>query len=242
VKYLIYRWILATYFNFVLILSFITADGCKQLDFYGIYLTNWNVVLNALTSLFGAVLVTLYYKRKMTFDDESREMTKTLKAYWILSNLSTVVSISLSCVYWPLIHTGRDKGLNDALTHAGNAIVYLVDIFVRACPARYGHFIYPLGFGVFYAFVFSVPYTLLGGIDRDFKNYIYSVLDWKNNTSGALTFASATIVFLTVMHFVLTFLASTRIYIHQRLKSRKAEQSSTANGNNHHFDNPSFNS
>lgn len=239
-KYLIYRWILATYFNFVLVLSFITAGECKQLDFYAIYLTNWNVMLNAFSSLFGAILVALYYNGKLKLDDN--KMTNTLKVYWLFTTLSTVACISLSCIYWSLIYTGRDKGLNDALTHGGNAIVFLVDVFVIAHPPRYGHFVYPLAFGIFYGFLFSLPYTLLGGTDRDFNNFIYSVLDWKNNTKSACIFALATIAFLIFMHFVLTFLASTRVYLHRRLQSRKAtfQSSGSATNDSRAFENPTF--
>lgn len=236
---MIYRWALASYFIFVLALSIATAEGCKQLDFYGIYLTNWNVVLNASSSLLGAVLVAMYYKGKMKFGDDSKSMTSALKVYWLLSTLSTVVSVSLSCVYWPLIYTGKDKGLNDSLTHAGNAIVLIVDIFVNGHQPRYGHFIYPLSFGVFYAFVFSLPYTVLGGTDRYFENHIYAVLDWTNNSSGAFTFASLTIFFLTFMHFVLTSFGHTRIHLHRRIKSRQSDQSAEST-TNHQFDNPSF--
>lgn len=177
-------------------------------------------MMNALSSLFGSVLVTLYYQKVITFEDESMDMPKSLKVYWLLSNLSSVVSISLSCIYWPLIYNGRDKGLNDSLTHAGNAVFMLLDLFINAHPPRYGHFIYPLTFGAFYAFVFSLPYTLLGGTDRDLNNFIYSVLDWKSNTKGALTFAILTLVFLTIMHCVLSFLASMRVWIGGKIKTR----------------------
>jgi hypothetical protein len=149
-------------------------------------------------------------------------MSKMQKAYWLLSTISTVVSISLSCVYWPLIYNGRDKGLNDSLTHAGNALFWLVDIFVNAKPPRFGHFIYPLSFGFFYGYLFSFPYTMLGGTDRDLKNFIYSVLDWKKNPTGAFTFATSTIVFLTTMHFIVNFFMSTRIHIHNWLKRKSS--------------------
>lgn len=218
VRYLIYRALLATYFVFVFVLSLFTAEGCKQLSWYAIYLTNWNVVLNAVTAVFGAVVVALYYKRRIRFDDETKVMPSSFKAYWLLSLLSCCVSISLSLVYWPLIYDGRDKGVNDALTHAGNALVWFVDLFVIAHPPRFGHFVYPLGFGVFYAYLFSLPYTLLGGTDRDFHNFIYSVIDWRGKTTGALAFSFAIIVFLTVMHFVLNGFATLRIKIHQRLR------------------------
>lgn len=176
--------------------------------------------MNAFSSIFGAVLVTLYYQKKIKFESARKQMPMVFKAYWLLATLSTVVSVSLSCVYWPLIYNGRDKGLNDSLTHAGNALVFVIDIFINAHPPRFGHFIYPLGFGVLYAFVFSLPYTLLGGTDRDLQNFIYSVLDWTKKPSAALSFALATIIFLTIMHFVLTFLAVTRIYLHNYISSR----------------------
>lgn len=220
-KYLIYRIVLASYFIFVFALSLYTAEELKQTSFYAIYLTNWNVILNTFSSLFGAVLVAIYYRRQITFDDDNRSMTTSFKAYWLLSNLSTVVCISLSLVYWPLIYTGRDKGLTDDLTHAGNAIVLFIDIFFNAHPPRFGHFVYPLGMGIVYSYLFSLPYTLLGGTDRDFNNFIYSVLDWTNDFNGALTFSLATMFFLIFMHFVLTILATARVLLYEKRKSRR---------------------
>lgn len=197
-------------------------------------------MLNATTSLFGAVLVTQYYKRRITFSGENKCTPNVFKLYWLLSNLSTTVCIALSCVYWPLLYVGRDKGLNDSLTHAGNAIVLLVDIFIVAHPPRYGHFIHPLMFGILYGFAFSLPYTLLGGTDRDFKNFIYSVLDWRNNANAAFTFALSTILFLVVMHFIVSSLGHLRIFLHQRFMSRKSTVQSTQPDDNHQTDNPSF--
>lgn len=180
-------------------------------------------MLNALAAIFGAVLVGFYYRKKFEFEDETSEMPKSFKVYWLLSLLSACVSISLSCVYWPLIYVGRDKGLNDALTHAGNAIVFFVDIFVNGHPPRFGHFIYPMSFGIFYGFCFSLPYTLLGGTDRDYNNFIYSVSDWTHKPKDAFIFSLAVIVFLTVMHFILTAFMTLRIYICQRLRSANDE-------------------
>ena len=212
----------------MLFLSIATAASCGQTRFYLIFLTNWNVVLNAMSSVLGAVLVTCYYRKILEFE-ESRKMSKALKIFWVSSLLSTVVSISLSCVYWPLIYTGRDKGFNDALTHAANAIFMFVDVFISASPYRYGLFIYPLGFGVFYAYVFSVFYVVFGGNDRDNNNYIYSVLDWNNHTMAALTFSTATIVFLIFIHFVISSLLHLRIYFHRKLSEKQnIEQTSSS--------------
>jgi hypothetical protein len=104
-----------------------------------------------------------------------------------------------------------------------------VDIFVTAFPPRFGHVVYVILFGLFYC-GFSVIYTVSGGTDRDYKNYIYSVLDWNQNTKGALTFAAATLVFLALMHFVITTLILLRIKFFNYMCKRNAScENSTDN-------------
>ena len=220
----------AAYFIFVVILSLFTAGECKQLKFYAIYLTNWNVVLNGTSALFGAILITFYYRGKIRLEND--KMPNVFKLYWLLVTSSTVLSATISGIYWPFIYVGRDKGLNDALSHAGNTIFMIIDIFINAHPPRFGHFIYPLSFGMFYVFIFSIPYTLLGGTDRDYNNFIYSVLDWRNNTSGALSFSLAAIVFIIMTHFVLTSFGVFRLYISKVMKSRKTEPERSTNEEN----------
>ena len=110
----------------------------------------------------------------------------------------------------------RDKGLNDALTHAVNAIILFLDLFINANPPRYCHFIHNLWFGLCYA-IFSIFYTICGGINRDSEPFIYSVLNWKYDTSGASLFAFLTLVFLVLMHFALTFCVQLRIWIYKKM-------------------------
>lgn len=177
-------------------------------------------MMNALSSLIGAILKTLHYNNKMTSNSEPHksQMTKTLKLYWLLSHLSTVVSIGVSLAYWPS-YDGRDAGLNDALTHAGNSIILFADTFIHARPPRYGHFIYPLSFGIIYILVFSLPYQLLGGLNRDYKNYIYPSLDWINNTKTAVRSAILLNSSFVIIHLVITFSIVVRIYLHSKCKS-----------------------
>jgi hypothetical protein len=101
-----------------------------------------------------------------------------------------------------------------------NAIVNFCDIFFNAQPARFGHVIYPLLFGLFYC-VFSIIYTVAGGVERDGKNYIYSILDWNEHTLDAIVFALATIVFLSLMHLFLTVCVKIRIFIYKRIVMSK---------------------
>lgn len=221
-KYLIYEWTFAAYFNFVLILSIYTAGDCKQLDFYLIYLTNWNVMLNALSSIFGATLATLHYNNKITFildtAPDNNRMTKMLKVHWLLSNLSTILSICVSLAYWPS-YNGRDAGLNDFLTHGGNSVILFLDTFIHARPARYGHFIYPFSFGIFYAVAFSLPYQLFGGLNRDYKNYIYPSLDWTNNTKTAVKSTAMLLASLVIVHLIIMVSINARAYLYNKYKS-----------------------
>lgn len=179
-------------------------------------------MLNAFSSLFGAITKTLYYKNRIKFninnEPDKVRMTKLLKVHWLLSNLSTIVSISVSLAYWPT-YNGRDAGLNDVLTHAGNSVILFADTFIHARPPRYGHFIYPLCLGIIYEVIFSLPYQLFGGLNRDYKNYIYPSLDWTNNTKGAIISSLMLNASLVIVHIIITFLMSVRLYVYDKLKS-----------------------
>lgn len=182
-------------------------------------------MLNSFSSLFGALLITLYYRRSKEFD-KNQTMPKLFKFYWVAATLSVAVSTSVTTVYWPFSYTGSDKGLNDALTHAVNSAILVLDVFVNAHPPKFGHFIFPLCFGVTYGFIFSVPYTFLGGTDRWYNNYIYPSLDWKGETSTAFIFTFSTIILMSVMHLVVSLLAMLRIFIHKKIGLTKEIQKS----------------
>lgn len=223
-----------------------TAGRCEQLAWYIIYLTNWNVILNTISSLFMAIVQTSFHRQLFRIADCDNDkvnlgISRILKTQWALWILSLVVSVSLSLVYWPLIYTGKDKGLNDALTHAGNAIVNVVDLFVVAFPARFGLFVWPLSLGTVYALGFSLPYALAGGKNRHGFHYIYNVTDWLEKPGGALIFTVSTLTFLTIMHCVLTCLMILREKIHKRMIDRKKNEIVQKNQHQmENHDNPTF--
>lgn len=233
-KYSIFRWILAIYFNFVLLLSIFSAEDLKL---YGIYLTNWNVVMNASSSLMGAVLVSLYCNRTITFKDKRDGMSKILKVYWLLSAISPPLCLSVTCLYWTLIYNEHDTGLNNSLTHAGNAIVLIIDVCVNAHPPRYGLFIYPMIVGASYGFVFNCLYTILGGTNENSENFVYSILDWNKNAVSAFMMSSVATVLVSTLHLGFTFIAKVRIYLHKKLKAstRKSSQNQDSIDLEHHF-------
>lgn len=184
-------------------------------------------MLNALSSLFGAVVITIHFKNNSIKSNSSGDnrMTKTLKVHWLLSNLSVVVSICVSLAYWPT-YSGRDAGLNDVLTHAVNSVILFLDTFIHARPPRCGHFVYPLGFGFFYLILFSLPYQLLGGLNRDYKNYVYPSLDWSDNTIGAIKSTAMYLASLVLVHLAITIFILIRMYVHGKFcKSENVPES-----------------
>ncbi|KAJ6635471.1 Protein rolling stone [Pseudolycoriella hygida] len=223
-KYVIYEWTLAAYFIFAFSLSIYTSGKEHQWKYYVIYLTNWNVTLNVISSLMGAILKTLHYNRTLLVENKQREVTRTLNAYWLLSNLSAVMSISISTTYWTLDDSGHYE-LNDILAHTGNSIIFLFDTFIHARPSRQGHLIYPLAFGFIYLFWFCLPYSLLGMLNINDEPYIYPSLDWKNHTGFAILNAFLFLGLIVLVHSVINFLISARIYIHKKYKLRKSYKS-----------------
>lgn len=164
------------------------------------------MILNAVATMFRVGLGRLYYVGQVQVDEENRRMTKWLKSYWLLSTISTTVCLSLFFIYWFLVIIGSaNLYWSDTVSHTIGAILLLVDLFINARQPRFGHFIYPLVFGMFYVFVINLPFTLLGGTKSDNYKFIYPMLDWKQETTRALLFSLAAIAFVTFIHFFVTF-------------------------------------
>ena len=204
-NYFVYRVIVAAFFCSVLTLSVKVSAECRQLKFYLIYLTHWNVILNAFTSVFGAILVALFIKNKFKFDEERKETPRIFKIYWFLYSISFSVSIASVFGYWLFVYNGKETGMNNILSHAGNAIVFVIDALVNAHPPRYGHFVYPMMFAMTYTFFFSLPFTLLGGTGRTYNNFIYPALDWRKKIWSALSFSFGEILGVGVTHLIAAF-------------------------------------
>lgn len=213
-KYSTYRWILAAYFSFVLIYSIVTSENWKL---YGIYLTNWNVIVNALSSLIGAILVTRYCNGVINLENKPRRMGIGFKIYWLLSSISTPVCLSVTILYWTLLFKHSDVSLNNSLTHGGNAVVLVIDVLVNDHPPRFGHFIYPMFFGASFGYLFTSVFTMLGGTNMDSENFVYPLLDWRNDFLGACRWSLIASILVSCLHFAVTFVAILRTFVFRKL-------------------------
>lgn len=223
VKYLAYRWTVAAYFTFVMMFSLVVTYESNHLKFYMIYLTNWSVILNVIASIFHAAVVTLYHRSKSSIGVNRKSLSNLLKAHWLLSALSSVC-VGMSIIYWLIIYTEKEKSFSGFMTHAGNAVMMVVDLFIRGNEPRFGHLIYPMCVGFVYGFVFTVPFIYLGGTNKDSKNFIYPSVDWKGKPIEAFMFSMASFVFVGLTHLFLTVLETTRVYLYQRIMSKKTRK------------------
>ncbi|XP_067621794.1 protein rolling stone-like [Eurosta solidaginis] len=211
--WLIYRWIFAFIFIAGAVGSWLDrfCDGK-----WFIYLTNWGFSLCMLTSVSGALLVTIFYCGK-----ENTVRPWVLKLYW-MSHLTTVVFATvITLVYWTSIYPTQDNADKGSIvinlwSHAFNSIFMILDLMLIAFPGRILHFIYPLCLALIYT-IFTVIYYYAGGVDCIGNRYIYPILDWSSPGWATLTVLGCylLIFIFSWIHFGL-YKLRTSIYHKQR--------------------------
>lgn len=197
-----YRWSFAAFYVFSFINSIIFSIERNQLLVSLIYLTRWNLLATALTSISGAYFVTQYYNGKLKSTDR---MSIGLKVYWFMSMNTVVFAFMISGIYWTMLYDGRVINLNNVLVHMTNSIVLIIDLLIIQHPCRISHFIYPMLCGSIYE-LFTIIYTFLGGIDKNGGNYVYPILNWKEKPLFSIIVGVTSVMFLGIMHICFCWL------------------------------------
>ncbi|KAH8399562.1 hypothetical protein KR222_008925, partial [Zaprionus bogoriensis] len=179
VSYLAYRWVMAIIFGSGLCTELIRSFKSGR---WFIYLTNWGFLMCSVTSISGAIFVTIYH-----FDqDKLTNHTYLIKFYWACFWTTLIVAHAVCLVFWVCIYpTDPKRDEDDAFiyytfntwTHVLPLLGFNVDHLVVAHPSRLLHFIYPVGFGLIYL-GFSYIYHLRGGHDPFGRPFIYSMLNF----------------------------------------------------------------
>ena len=148
----------------VLIQTLVQANNRNALQYHAINLTNWGLWLNVLTSIYSAILITAHHFDCIQI--HNNKMTTLLKTCWLLTNTNAVSSLFISTMYWSILHyyyifAGGINDLNNKLTHAGNSIMILIDLFVIRQPCRWQHFIYPEHIGISFV-IFTIFFSYSG--------------------------------------------------------------------------------
>jgi hypothetical protein len=164
IKYVIYRWIVAVFFVFSFVTSIVTANTCKQLSFYPIYLTNWNLTLTMIMTLWSALNSSMFYMNKIEI---KTVMTRYLKLFWFLSSSVQMCAVLTSLIYWTILYNPEKNvvDLNNILVHVTNSLVLVIDLFIIKHPGRFGIYLFSLIYGSTY-FFFTWLYPFLGGLNE----------------------------------------------------------------------------
>ena len=165
IPYVGFRWIMASFQIFSVMLSITTAVQREKLNIYWVYLTHWNLCLTMIVMIWSACLATTFYMDRLNVGDK---MTKSLKIFWCLSSSTNVYAILISIVYWSVLYRMEKNAvcdLNNIVVHGTNSLSVLLNLAVVKQPERFSLVVYPLSYGMIYL-VFSWLYPFFGGVTK----------------------------------------------------------------------------
>lgn len=102
-----------------------------------------------------------------------------LNLQWLLHSVMGCFSLSVSFLYWTIIHPSHQHSLTafNINIHFINSVQTAVDLLLSFTPVHLTHFIYPVLAAILYI-IFAVVYWLMGGTNQSGQPYIYSILDF----------------------------------------------------------------
>lgn len=215
--FLLYRLSLAVFFTAVVVNSIVVSVSIQEWTKYFIYLTHWGIMMCMGTTVMGAILVARWYFHP-EFSDKicnCEEMPRAFKIYWMIHNITLIVSICITTIYWAILHNDEmPVDANNILIHAANCMFMLIDLIIVAYPVRIWHVVQPIGFGLIYC-LFSVIYYLCDGTGKNGRPYIYNVLDWRSPGKAMVTVVG-TVVLAVIIHVLMFFLYKFRSFVYAR--------------------------
>lgn len=179
----------------VVCLQFYFTEGPpypKRLSF----LTSWGYTLLSLSAVWDCVC-TLYVnttRKDLLADDASSDLPWYLKIQWILFNVSTVIAVIITLLFYSLL--SQDFTANSFLRHAITSVYAVLSLAVSAKPVRLLHVYQAVLFSVVYI-LFSLVYQKAGG------GAIYELLDWDKMPITVLLCLAGVLVVVPMVHIVM---------------------------------------
>nr|KAH8393532.1 hypothetical protein KR200_004125 [Drosophila serrata] len=184
--FLAYRCFLGAFFG-IGVISYTVRYFQKGTCF--IYLTNWSFYMCGITSVYAAILQTVYHFQDSSWVPPTWVMQSYWACFWITLCAEHVVSLTYWCLIYPSDRVPTSptyvSDLYNIWTHAMPIILFTIDNLVVAHPSRLLHFIYPMGFCLVYL-GFTIVFYVAGGRDLKGHTYIYSFLNYSKPAKTAL--------------------------------------------------------
>ena len=193
----------------VLVFSWFSEGNIRWL----IFLTNWNFLLLVLTQLFITALTFMDVFMEHRHPGANREWCWYHSVFRVMFSMLGGLTLTVTLLYWTVL-TPRTSLLS-VVTHAINAVVFIVEIALSNIVISALHLIYPIIIGIIYL-IFSVIYTVSGGGRGDGEPYIYKVLDWNATPGLAFGLSIAALVLCVIFHFIVYGMYRLRTLVVQR--------------------------
>ncbi|XP_077056034.1 protein rolling stone isoform X2 [Siphateles boraxobius] len=140
---------------------------------------------------------------------------------WFLHSMMGCFSLTVTIVYWTLIHTSDQDFLTVFNIHAINSIQTTVDLLLSSTPVHLAHLFYAMLTGLLYV-MFVVVYWLMGCTNKSGQPYIYSILDLSERPLVAtLCILGVSLFFIPSCYFVLWNMQLLREWVASREKVRR---------------------
>jgi len=222
ILYLLYKIAISIFFFVGWILTVYENKTAQDWKYYWIYLTNWSFVLMIISYIYNTVLVSVRFVKEHRGSPKvfnrwyERDHVSTMIS-WALSSVANSIAICVTVIFWvALYHKGDDadwsalEKFNNFDVHLLQTVISLIDVPLSSRPWRYAH----IYIGFIYGFTylgFQLIYILgFDGTDSGGNEWIYPILDWKEEPGIAVGWSVAFIVLMLISHGGLCLLAWAR--------------------------------
>ena len=209
------------------VLVVIVLSGVNQRDVrWFIFLTNWSFTLLCLSQLCNVFLSA----RDVFLEQSAKEGSSVDRAEWawfhsihrVLYTTAATAAIAVTILYWSLLTPVVN--FVSVSAHALNTVIAVGDLLLSNTPIAILHVVYPVIYALVWI-IFTLIYTFSDGTNPDDGgNYVYTVLDWRSETSTAVIITVVTIVVgAPLLHFATYVLYRIRAWTATKLASHSSD-------------------
>ncbi|KAK9880785.1 hypothetical protein WA026_013112 [Henosepilachna vigintioctopunctata] len=231
--YLLYRMAFLTFFLGTLYFggrkALIPCSAFKKINKGAVwaYYTTWSEMFCTLAAVSACIITVNQYIRDEDYEEDSEmnvyECRTWFRVHMVLYTLALDSSISLIVGYFGFVYFNEKKiylGIS-FVVHLWNGVVMLLDFALSSMPTHLFHFYAGVCLAFIYGFC-SWLYYMLGGENVHGGEYLYKLLNWKEDPWVAVLFVFASSVLLVVVRllvFTLSVIRDTIFYKYYYVES-----------------------
>lgn len=140
-------------------------------------------------------------------------MEYLIKSSWVLYTINVTLTFLVTVGYYTTVDSGfDDPDVYSLHIHGITLIITIVDLILARIPVMLLHFYAPMSYVLVYV-LFSGVYAASGGTDHKGRDYIYSLLDYRNELGISIGYAILLVLSTILLHFILSAILFVRDYV-----------------------------